>query len=369
MPPISLLIKPASGHCNMRCSYCFYSDEISHRSIPLRGIMTLETQEIIIQKLFDVADGPCSICFQGGEPTLAGLPFFIRFVEQVTRYNLRHLPVHYSLQTNGLLIDRSWAAFFAENHFLIGLSLDGPKVFHDRFRKCADSTDSFSKVMQAGRLLDQYRVEFNVSAVVTAHSAANIVQIYRFFMQNGLVYQQYIPCLDPLFCDRGSFSYSLTPEQYAEYMVNLFDVWYQDRKKGVFVYIRDFENLAGMLLGYPPERCGMSGHCVNQLVIESNGDVYPCDFYTLDAYCIGNLIHDTFPTLGINCNRCGFIRESEQIPPECKNCDWFSLCRGGCRRDRQGLQLHDIEQNYYCAAFRIIYPKIIPRLIELCQSS
>lgn len=368
MPPVNLLIKPASGHCNMRCSYCFYADEISHREVPLHAVMSLETQEIILKKLFDYADGPITICFQGGEPTLAGLSYFKHFVANATALNRSKLPIQYALQTNGMIIDESWAVFFAENKFLIGLSLDGTEEIHNQYRVNSDGSGTFARVINAANVLRSHQVEFNVLTVITALSAPRIKEIYRFFVQNGFDYQQYIPCIDPLGSPRGSAKHSLLPETYAQCMIDLFDVWYEDFLNGKAIYIRDFENLAGVILGHPPERCGMSGRCVNQLVIESNGDVYPCDFYTLDPYCIGNLTQETFPELNSGCENCGFVHESLAVQPSCQYCEWYAFCRGGCRRDRQGILLHDVGANYFCEANKAFFAHAIPLLSHLIRN-
>ena len=368
MPPVNLLIKPASGHCNLRCSYCFYADEISHREVPLRAVMDLETQEIILGKLFDYADGPITVCFQGGEPTLASLAFFKHFVANAATRNKHSLPIQYALQTNGMILDDSWASFFAKNKFLIGLSLDGPADIHDQCRVHSDGLGTFESVFNAAEILRSHQVEYNVLTVLTAHSAPRIKDIYRFFTQNGFDYQQYIPCLDPLESPRGSFAYSLLPEVYAQCMIDLFDMWYQDQLNGNAVYIRDFENLAGIILGYPAERCGMSGRCVNQFVIEANADVYPCDFYTLDPYCIGNLKRNAFEELEAGCDRCGFISASLMVHHSCQHCEWYNFCRGGCRRDRQGIQLHDIGLNYFCEANKVFFAHAIPLLSQLIRN-
>jgi len=352
----------------MRCKYCFYADEISHRETPLHDVMDQDTQRLMIERIFDYADGPCTICFQGGEPTLAGLSYFRRFVEEAGRYNTKRLPVQYALQTNGLLVDEEWADFFAENHFLVGLSIDGPEEIHDRLRRDAKGEGTFKRVMKAARILEKHHVEYNVLTVVTAQTARHISKIYRYFMKNRLVYQQYMPCLDPLGTERGKLEFSLTPEAYLSCLKLLFDEWYRDRMNGEFVFIRDFENLAGILLGYQPERCGMSGHCVNQFVIESNGDVYPCDFYTLDPYCLGNLKESGFAELDAACETCGFVRESMKVETKCMDCEWYRICRGGCRRDRQGKELHEIGLNYFCETYRQFYSYAVPKMLELIRN-
>ena len=201
--PIHLLIKPASGNCNLRCTYCFYADITEKRETPSFGMMSEETLEAVVRKALERAQGEVTFAFQGGEPTLSGLPFFRRFVELVRAHNTRNLTVHSAIQTNGILLDDEWAAFLAENRFLVGLSLDGTAAVHDLHRVDARGEGTHKRLMAAVRTLQAHKVEFNVLTVVTAKAAREIRSIYAFFRRNQLLYQQYIPCLVPLGEARG----------------------------------------------------------------------------------------------------------------------------------------------------------------------
>lgn len=360
----ALLLKPVSGACNLQCRYCFYRDEMANRQTASYGLMDRETMEAVVRKTMEQARGRVSFGFQGGEPALAGLDFFKTFLALERRYNRRGIPVSHMLQTNGLLLDEDWAEFLAENHFLVGLSLDGPREIHDGARRDAAGQGSFSRVMAAAATLRRHRVEFNVLTVVTRKSAAHAQKIYRFFMKQGFFYQQYIPCLGPLGAEAGE--YALTPEGYAKFFKALFDVWYEDRRRGKFVYIRDFENLAGMLLGRPPERCGMAGGCRIQWVVEADGSVYPCDFYVLDDYRLGNLREHNFEEIEAAYEASPFPREGEEGREACRSCRWERLCHGGCRRDRQLPRLHDVGKNRYCGAMQEFFEYAVPRLGRLC---
>lgn len=365
MPPLTVLLKPASGSCNMRCSYCFYADEAQNRATENYGMMSEATLEAVVRECLARAEGSCSFGFQGGEPTLRGLGFFRRCTALVEQYRPSGLAVSYFLQTNGLLLDESWAAFFREHRFLVGLSLDGDKELHDACRPDAAGKGTFNRALRAARLLDRFGVEYNVLTVVTARTARSIRRVYRFFMKNGLVYQQYIPCLDPLGEPRGLHPWSLTPEAYGEFLIRLFDEWYADRRAGRFVYIRYFENLAALMLGRPPESCGMLGHCGPQLVVEADGSAYPCDFYMLDDYRLGNFNTDGLPGMEARREEIGFLKESFLGLERCRTCRWARLCRGGCRRDRQGVGLHEIGQNYFCPAYLRFFEYAAPKLATL----
>lgn len=364
MSPIHVLIKPASGNCNLRCKYCFYADEAKNREVASYGMMSKETLEVLVKKVLNQASNNCTFAFQGGEPTLIGLDFYRELVKMVKENNVNHLQVNYALQTNGMVIDHEWVEFLAENHFLVGLSMDGTKPVHDKYRLNAKGEGSWKTVMHTMQILTQGKVDFNVLITVTADVAKNIGKIYRFFEKNNLLFQQYIPCIDPQGPERGYHEYSLTPEAYGDFLCKLFDMWYNDFQKGKYVSIRWFDNLLGMLRGMPPESCGMSGHCSVQNVIEADGSVYPCDFYVLDEYKIGNILTDDFVDFEQKRKEIRFIEQSEVIDDVCKSCQWGPLCRGGCRRDRDPMQNGELRRNYYCESFRKFFSYAYPRLRE-----
>ena len=364
MGPMSVMLKPASGMCNMRCRYCFYADEAEKRTTASYGIMSLETLEAVLKQVLSASAQSCTILFQGGEPTLAGLPFFeeaVRLSQQLNRNGCR---ISFALQTNGLLIDEEWCRFLAENRFLVGVSLDGTKDIHDANRVDASGNGTYSRVMRALQLLGNYKVDTNILTVITSGTAQNYQKIYNFYARNGYTYQQYIPCLDPLGEERGQRSWSLTPARFEMYLKTAFDCWYRDAVAGRRKYHRYFDNLLMMLHGQPPETCGMLGQCGRQYVVEADGGVYPCDFYMLDQYLLGNLRTDTIAQIDRRRRELGFIQESAAMAEECLACQWRSLCRGGCRRDRDYFAA-GLQKNYYCAAYRGFFPYAYPRLVEV----
>ncbi len=363
VPQMSILIKPASGSCNMRCRYCFYADEASKRSAASYGTMSLATAENLVRLVMERAEGDCTFGFQGGEPTLRGLDFFRDFTALVRRYDTGRARVHYSLQTNGLLLDGQWAAFLQENGFLVGLSMDGDRLTHDLNRVDANGDGTFSRVLRAARLLERQGVPFNILTVVTSRAARNADSIYSFYKKNGFLYQQYIPCLDPLYEPRGGHAWSLTPEAYGRFLIRLFDRWYDDRMRGEPVYIHYFECLAGMLQGLPPASCGMMGVCSVQTVVEADGSVYPCDFYVLDEYRLGNVNTDSLEAM--HQRRLPFLEQSRQGLEKCASCRHGAICRGGCRRDRQGPE--GVGENSFCPAYMAFFDHALPKLYKLLQ--
>jgi len=362
MPPLSLLIKPASSLCNLRCRYCFYHSIAEKRMTESYGIMSYNTLEKMVEKALAFADSNCILAFQGGEPTLAGLDFYKKLIEFENKYNVKNLPVNNSIQTNGVMIDEDWAEFLAENNFLVGLSLDGPPDIHDAGRVDHMEKGTFNKVMNTVKLFNKYKVEYNILCVVNSYVARHVKKIYNFFKKNDFRFLQFIPCLDPLGEEPGRYEYSLSTERFAYFLKNLFDEWYKDFMGDNYFSIRYFDNLVGMIMGYLPEVCGMMGICNCQFVIEADGGVYPCDFYVLDEWYMGNIVDSGFEELRFSENARKFVEVSKHQSPECKSCRWFTICRGGCRRSREPFMDGKPVLNYYCQAYKEFFEYSMERL-------
>lgn len=364
MPAIHVMIKPASGLCNMRCKYCFYADEMDKRSQASFGIMSEETLKNVVRETLDFADGECTFAFQGGEPTLAGLDFFRKFLKFEKEYNRKNCKVNHALQTNGYIIDEEWAEFFAENHFLVGLSVDGVKATHDAYRIDAQGKDTYLRVLHAAQLLKDAGVEFNILTVVNSKTAPKIRRIYESYKKQGFDWQQYIACLDPLGEAQGQKEYSLTPKAYGQFLIDLFCLWELDLKQGKQPYIRQFENYIAILLGQQPEACEQRGVCSIQNVVEADGSVYPCDFYMLDEYRLGNLNQETFEQINEKRREIGFLERSVNHTDECKSCQYFAVCRGGCCRHREQPGTKTGE-NYFCESYKMFFEACLPRMLEI----
>jgi uncharacterized protein len=328
--------------------------------------MSFDTLENVVKEAFAYADQGCSFAFQGGEPTIAGLEYYIKLLEFVKKYNTRNLPVNYAMQTNGMLMNDEWCEFLKDNRFLIGLSLDGPKEVHNMNRIDANQEGTFKNVMKTVGLYKKHKVEYNILYVVTANSARCASVIYRFFRNNDCRYLQFIPCLDPLNEKRGQYPYSLKPKNYERFLKDTFDLWYEDMMKGEYVSIRFFDNLVRMILGHRPEACSMNGICQCQCVIEADGGVYPCDFYVIDEWQLGNINERSIKEI-LHCDTTKkFIHTSASITHKCKECKWYQLCRGGCRRERDDSE-DGIPLNYYCTAYYGFLEYSYPRLKEVAR--
>lgn len=346
------MIKPASSTCNMRCKYCFYHSLASSREAFSYGVMSQDTAENLIKKALDFCDGgSIYFAFQGGEPLFAGREYFEHFVATVNKYNTQKCTVYYNLQTNGTLIDLEWADFFAKNKFLLGLSLDGDQDAN-RFRLDSNLNYTYPKVKATMDLLKERGVDFNVLIVATGYTADHIESVYKYFKSQGIKYLQFIPCLRP-FGDKSESNLYMTEKQYASYLIKLFNLYVKDYVKGEYVSIRQLDNYVRLFLGERAEQCGMNGFCSRQFVVEGNGNVYPCDFYCLDEWLLGNINEIDFSALAQHPKAIDFVNETLTIPSQCKTCPYFRVCRGGgCKRSKADRD--------YCQAYKQFFGACLP---------
>lgn len=330
-PPATVLVKPVSARCNLRCAYCFYRDRPTD---PYAGAatptMSREVLAALVAQHLRLSPG-ATFAWQGGEPTLAGLDFFRAVVAYQARYGARGQIVANALQTNGLALDKDWARLLADYRFLVGLSLDGPQDVHDAWRSGPDG-GSFADVMAALALLRRYRVETNILAVVHRHNAGDIERSYRFLAEAGQRFLQFVPVVDRL-PGGGLTEWSLAPGQWGECLCRLFDLWYSGGSPEVSV--RLFDNLVAVAAGLPAESCEMLPRCDAYYVVEHNGDVYPCDFFVAPEQRLGNLLRQPLRDVLLGEARERFAAARRRLMlPECHDCRWLHLCHGGCPRYR-----------------------------------
>lgn len=366
MPPINLLIKPSSSLCNMRCKYCFYADVTKNREVDNYGMMSGETLETMVKMALCYADDHCGFVFQGGEPTLVGLDFYRRLIRLQENYNIKNVKISNSIQTNGYLIDDEWAKFFAENDFLVGLSLDGPKDIHDAFRLDAAGKGTHNRLMRSINILKKHNVEFNILCVVNNYVARHGRRVYQFFKKSGFNYIQFIPCIDP-FDDSENHDYSLNSKLYGNFLKAIFDLYYHDMLSGNYTSIRIFDTYIEMLMGFPPKTCGMSGVCTCYFTVEGDGTVFPCDFYVIDRYKMGNIHLQGFEQMATSEAAKRFVKESYHVDDRCRACKWFFICRGGCRRDREPFINGKASINKYCQSYKSFFEYAFPKLQELAM--
>jgi uncharacterized protein len=355
----SLLIKPASAVCNLDCSYCFYLDREAdpYKSLPARR-MTMDTLERLVDTYLFYSYPNSVFAFQGGEPTLAGPDFFEKLVGFQKQYGRDGQSVSNALQTNGILIDDRWCQIFHEYNWLIGISIDGPESVHDLYRVNKQGKGTWKQVMRGIEVLQKNKVEFNVLCVLSQSNVDKPKEVYKFFRSLGIEYLQFIP-LSEFDAAGNPLPFTITPEQYGRFMVEMFDLWWPERRK---VRIRYFDNIAEGLAGQTPGNCTMHETCDSYVVVEYNGDIYPCDFFVEAGWKLGNINLDSWSEIARRQQRYSFAAKKTLAHPTCQVCEWQDLCHGGCpkhRHDRHG-RFEDLD--YFCNSYKMVFAKCVPPL-------
>ena len=345
MKHVSLLIKPSSALCNLKCTYCFYNDISSIREVKSYGFMSDSTMRSMIDNVYKNLDESdhLSLVFQGGEPTLVGLSFYKNLIKYVDSKE-SDVQVHYSIQTNGYTIDNEWAAFFSKNNFLVGLSIDGPISVHDTLRKTWTKDGTYKKIIQSKKLLEEYEVEFNIICVLSKTLANSVDDLIKFIETENIEYIQFIPCLEDMSLDGSNDDY-ITPEIFGKFYKTIFKYWLQTLKNGKYISIKLFDDIFNLFVRREITACGMVGSCQVQMVIEGDGSTYPCDFYVLDEYELGNITKDDIYTIARSDNAQKFLKRNE-IKDYCNSCPYLRMCAGGCKRMSKSMYVN--EKQDYC---------------------
>jgi uncharacterized protein len=364
-PLASVLIKPAGPDCNMACAYCFYRDkEALFDGTPVHrmpdDVLGETMRQVLAQPIPEI-----SIGWQGGEPTLMGLPFFERAVDFQARYG-RGKSVGNGLQTNGLLLDAAWAAFLRRYSFLVGLSLDGPESVHDRYRRMAGGQPTWSRTVDAAKRLLDAGVAVNALTVVDDRSAGLAREIYEFHRSLGLVHMQFIPCVetDPADPSRAA-SFSAAGEAFGRFLCEVFDLWLSDFRDGApTTFIRFFDSVFYRYVGREPPECDLAEECGTYLVIEHNGDVFACDFFVEPAWRLGNVMDGKLVHMLNSARQQEFGARKSALTGACRACEWLTVCRGGCPKDRL-RDPSDGGMNHFCAGFKAFFAHADARLRAL----
>ena len=344
----SLLIKPASGDCNLSCTYCFYHDRPTDPyKVQRRRHMPLEVLDALIAQGMALDRQHAVFGWQGGEPTLMGLEFFQHVVALQSRYGAPGQVVSNGVQTNGVLLTPEWARFLREYHFLLGVSLDGPAPYHDTYRTGANGSPTQERVLRVLRMLQRYRVDFNVLSVVNRLTAQHGAEVYDYLVDQGFQYLQFIPCVETDPRTGQPTEFSAEPEAFGEFLCTVFDRWYNHGNPEISV--RDFDAILAIYLGESAPLCCYQPRCGDYLVVEHNGDVYPCDFFVRDDLYVGNLLETPLEELFASeaLRRFGDVKAEPR--PECQRCEWLFICQQGCPRF---VGVGGDPQHYLCRAYQ-----------------
>ena len=360
MRPFTLLIKPTGPDCNIDCRYCFYSCKTdifgtgSHR-------MSDEVAHEMIERYTKQRFPHSSFAFQGGEPTLMGLDFYKKVIDLQQKYAAEGQMITNALQTNGILLDDDqWCKFLAENNFLVGISLDGPKHFHDSYRLDHAGKGTFDRVMAAIQRCRQHNVQYNILVLLNKNNVQHPDEIWDFFMAQKVRFLQFVQCAerDPSTGEIADFS--ITPQQYGDFMCRIFDRWQQHGPRKVSV--RTFDSLLSYCLGQGQTECTFMPKCADYVVVEHDGSVYCCDFYVQQDAYLGNLMETPLVKLASSPKKRQFNKRKRQIPNKCVVCRHLDLCRGGCPKDRRMADENYKKATYFCEGYKKLFDHAMGKL-------
>lgn len=331
MKQLSIMIKPASSLCNLRCRYCFYTDIASLRDVKSHGVMSVEKMQKMLQNLHSqLSPGDqITFAFQGGEPTLASLVWFQTFTEICGRWE-KNIKVNYSLQSNATTLNEDWCRHFAEHRYLIGVSLDILPQCHDENRVDSEGKGTYQRCLQAIELLNTFHVEYNVLCTLTRQIARHPQKVWNVLKEQNIQYVQFTPCLHTLASSEKD-QYALTPQRFAQFYNQLFPLWLADLQRGKYRSVKLFDDVINLMAYGVPTMCGINGICQPQLVVEADGSVYPCDFYCLDEYRLGSILENSLQELLDAALRSPAHRRTP-LPQLCHTCRYMHFCGGNCKR-------------------------------------
>jgi uncharacterized protein len=385
-----VMAKPGGSTCNLDCKYCFYLSKKTLANGPGTGPMDDETLELFIKQYIDGVTGPEVVfSWQGGEPTLRGLDFFRRVVALQKKYQKPNQRVENDLQTNGVLLNEEWARFLKEHRFLVGLSIDGPRELHDRFRINKGGAPTFDKVMAAAKLLRKFGVRFNTLTCVHRYNASHPLDVYRFLRRElDATYIQFIPIVQlkgfettapqmwdkswlpklgspearPDHPDSPVTNWSVDPEEYGYFLSRVFDEW--RRKDMGTVLVNHIETLVAQHAGLQSQICIYSEFCGKGVVVEHDGSVYSCDHYVYPEYRLGTLQEKPLAEMVFLPAQVKFgYAKSETLPRHCRECLYLKDCWGECPKNRL-IRTPDGEPglNYLCAGLKKFFKHALPEV-------
>ena len=379
--PLYVMLKPAGAHCNLACKYCYYLEKNKLYPTAQRHLMSDEMLEQFTREYIE-AQTMSQVLFtwHGGEPLLRSIDFYRKALSLQQKY-AGSRRIDNVIQTNGTLLTDEWCEFFAQNHWLVGISIDGPQPDHDHYRLTAAGKPSWKKVMQGIKLLKKHGVEWNAMAVVNAYNANHPLEFYRFFKENGCQFLQFTPIVERLtrhedgrtlasLADKDEISLSeasVTPEQWGYFLCAIFDEWVRKDVGKIFVEI--FDCTLANWMGISPGICAYSKECGHAGVMEHNGDVYSCDHFVFPEYKLGNIRDHSLIDMLYGEQQQEFSRlKHSSLPRQCKECDMEFACHGECPKNRFMKDKYgDSGLNYLCLGYYHYYQHVAPYMDYMKQ--
>ncbi|MHB9134806.1 MAG: anaerobic sulfatase maturase [Armatimonadota bacterium] len=350
--PFHLMIKPTGAACNLACEYCYYLEKTQYYH-DSKFRMDDETLERVIAAYLQVHPGPeATFGWQGGEPLLMGIDFFRRALELQSRYTRPGLQVTNAIQTNGTLVTDEWAAFFAEQHFLVGVSIDGPPDLHDRYRRDRGQHPTHQRVLDGLACLQRHGVEYNALVTVNRANAEHPLRVYQYLIGLGIEFLQFIPIVEreaPK--SRKVTPWTVRPEAYGKFLCAIFDYW--ARHDVGRVYVQHFETALSVWLGQMPALCVFAPTCGRGLVVEHTGDLYACDHFVYPDYLRGPITTpESLQAMVDGAEQQSFGTAKINLSAECRRCPVLRMCGGDCPKHRLRLAEDGKPISYLCPAYR-----------------
>ena len=379
--PLYVMLKPAGAHCNLACKYCYYLEKNKLYPTAQRHLMSDEMLEQFTREYIE-AQTMSQVLFtwHGGEPLLRSIDFYRKALSLQQKY-AGGRRIDNVIQTNGTLLTDEWCEFFAQNHWLVGISIDGPQPYHDHYRLTAAGKPSWQKVMQGIKLLKKHGVEWNAMAVVNAYNVNHPLEFYRFFKENGCQFLQFTPIVErqtrhedgrtlASLADKNEIPLSeasVTPEQWGYFLCAIFDEWVRKDVGKIFVEI--FDCTLANWMGVSPGICAYSKECGHAGVMEHNGDVYSCDHFVFPEYKLGNIRDHSLIDMLYGEQQQEFSRlKHSSLPRQCKECDMEFACHGECPKNRFMKDKYgDSGLNYLCPGYYHYYQHVAPYMDYMKQ--
>lgn len=362
-----LLIKPASGDCNLACKYCFYLEKTKLYPQSKRHRMTQETLEQLIRSYMATPQSQYVFAWQGGEPALMGEAFFKKVTALQIKYGHPGASVANTLQTNGTVMSDDLAHHLKHYNFLVGVSLDGPPIIHNSFRKTTRGRGSHSQVIKGLEILRKWGVDTNVLSLVTPSNVNSPEKIFEYFLGMGLFFQQYIPCVE--FSKKGQRQpWGITGGQWGDFLCRLYDSWivYGPGQ----VSIRYFDELLRNIAGEKTGICSMGTDCRQYLVVEHNGDIYPCDFFVGPKYRLGNIHTHDLSDIRTSDPYKTFGLQKSKNHSDCTTCEYLRYCGADCQKHRgMGTTKCQGKKSYLCSGYKQFFQYALPSLKKLAATS
>jgi uncharacterized protein len=379
--PLYVMLKPAGAHCNLACKYCYYLEKNKLYPTAQRHLMSDEMLEQFTREYIEAQTmNQVLFTWHGGEPLLRSIDFYRKALSLQQKY-AGSRRIDNVIQTNGTLLTDEWCEFFAQNHWLVGISIDGPQPYHDHYRLTAAGKPSWKKVMQGIKLLKKHGVEWNAMAVVNAYNANHPLEFYRFFKENGCQFLQFTPIVErqtrhedgrtlASLADKNEIPLSeasVAPEQWGYFLCAIFDEWVRKDVGKIFVEI--FDCTLANWMGISPGICAYSKECGHAGVMEHNGDVYSCDHFVFPEYKLGNIRDHSLIDMLYGEQQQEFSRlKHSSLPRQCKECDMEFACHGECPKNRFMKDKYgDSGLNYLCPGYYHYYQHVAPYMDYMKQ--